>query len=330
MILYGFRAMFENLDDKTLEDYIRHEKSDYDVICTFSEFEKLYENILKNTTVTYAKPSFPSGFFIKTLDGNYDIHILRNTGTSNDMLYNIVKEEQECSKFSYHKTVSDKLENEYDVLNLDLLYLIKKSHLFIRNNFEKHMEDFRRLELISKHLKDKQYDEFYELRLSETLKRAEKYTNHINLNQCKDDFFDTKGVTYLYDHDTIHESVKLREYPAYVDILEDSADVLCSKEKWDHLLYERKMDCVLEEAYTIAIERYLSKDAINKKTNKLYTPHEAFRIGLEKICTTLCKGWFRKFACINYFETLERYDSSFVDKFNKALKDGKIKKFKGK
>lgn len=331
MIIYGFRAMFACIKNKTIEDFERLEKSDYDIICTFEEFLKLNEKI--KDEIEFAKPTFPSGYFIKTKKCNYDIHILRNDRTSNELLYKATKEVD-----IYSKTLQDDYGNEFKVVPLELLLLIKKSHLFIRKNFKKHMDDYLRLKniIINKTLRltlkailyqCKRNKEFYELRLNETLKRAEKQTRHINLNQCKDNFFDTKGVTYLYDHDTIHESIKLREYPAYLDILTDGEDVLCSKEKWDKLSYSRKMDCVMEEAYTIAVERFLSKNAINRKTGKEYTCHEAFMIALEKICTTLCKGWFREFAYLNYYEALSIYNSDFYEKFKKALDNGLIKPF---
>ena len=162
--------------------------------------------------------------------------------------------------------------------------------------------------------------QFYKSRYKETLIRAINQTNHINLNQTKDDFFKTKNVTYIFDHDSIHESIKLTEEPIYKKILKPNEEVLCSQELWNKISDLEKKYCVLEESYTIAIERLLSKGHIND-------PKEAFLMALERVCTTLTKGWFREYAAFNYREIVNMYSDRFWIKFQEDLKNGLIKPF---
>ena len=125
------------------------------------------------------------------------------------------------------------------------------------------------------------------------------------INPNKEDFFKTKNVTYIFDHDSIHESIKLTEEPIYKKILKPNEEVLCSQELWNKLDDLEKKYCVLEESYTIAIERLLSKGHIND-------PKEAFLMALERVCTTLTKGWFRDFAIDNYPSIINRYNNEIL------------------
>ena len=95
---------------------------------------------------------------------------------------------------------------------------------------------------------------------------------------------------------------------------------MCSQELWNKLSDLEKKYCVLEESYTIAIERLLSKGHINE-------PKEAFLMALERVCTTLTKGWFREYAAFNYREIVNMYSDRFWIKFQEDLKNGLIKPF---
>ena len=110
------------------------------------------------------------------------------------------------------------------VSDLDLAYTLKQSHKFLRNNphFEKTFLDIKAMDKLGAKVPDT---------LKEWLKRREEqtyYYNHPNLKQSKEDFFDTKGVVYKYDHDSIHESVAIGDYPAYKKFL--IGEVQTSKE----------------------------------------------------------------------------------------------------
>lgn len=310
MILYGFRALANHID-LLPSDIERLQTSDWDIICTFEEFQNLVKSF--GNDILYAKPSFPTKYYIKTSKGNYDISIINDNTSSNYMIYETLT--SKCSNI-----ITDKYNNEMIVAPFGLLFLMKKSHLFIRKNFKKHIEDYYRMrDVMHKHSVYK-YIEIYEKRLAETLERAKKQTAHINLKQSKDDFFNTKGVSYSVDHDDIHESMKISDIPAYKRILAPNEEVMCSEELWNKLPYDEKLDCVVEEARVISIERYLHKGAD-------MSVYEAYCLALEKICTTLCKGYFRKFACMNYREALLKFTPDYYDKFKKDLESGKIRSY---
>lgn len=309
MLLYGFRALakFITLDSNDVDRLI---KSDYDLLVSLDEFNNLIESF--GNSIIELKPIGRSGFYVKTTEGNYDIHITYFEG-SNKYLYE--NKERYISKF----IGLDLFGNTFNVVSLETLYEFKKSHRMIRRNFNKTMKDYYRIKSLLN--KDIEESEFYKLRLKETLIRADKDARHINLNQSKDDFFNTKGVTYIYDHDSIHDSIKLTNIAMYKKILVPGEDVLCSKELWNKLTEYERFCCVLEECYTISIERFLSKGKY------IENPRLAFEIALEKVCTNLCKGWFREFAYSNYQEVLNMYDSNFWNKFQNDLTNGKILPF---
>lgn len=311
MLLYGFRALNKNIVLNSVEDEKRLEKSDYDLLLSLGEFNTLYNSF--GDSVLSARPIKNYRYFIKTTKGNYDIHIIVNNESSNSFIYNnqldYIIEEKSYDLFG----------NEFNVINLKTLFEFKKSHRMIRRNFKKTMKDYYMLlDLIGKESCIE--SDFYKLRLKETLVRADEQAKHINLNQSKEDFFNTKGVVYDYDHDSIHKSIKLHEEPLYKKILVPGKDVLCSKELWNKLSYKEKLESVLEESYTISIERYLAKGID-------LTIREAFDMALEKVCTSLCKGWFREFAYENFKEVNDLFKEDYWFKFKNDYRKGLIKKF---
>lgn len=238
-------------------------------------------------------------------------------------------------KYSFHKEGVAVVEIEVDgvggellslkdgVSDLDLAYTLKQSHKFLRNNphFEKTFLDIKAMDKLGAKVPDT---------LKEWLKRREEqtyYYNHPNLKQSKEDFFDTKGVVYKYDHDSIHESVAIGDYPAYKKFL--IGEVQTSKELFDKLPYSDKLNAVLEESCVLAIERSL----VNMDNPSEETCFEVFKYSLQKVCTSITSGWFREFAWGNYDKCLKLYHSrvkNYYQKFTKALEEGFILPHKGK
>lgn len=315
MVVYGFRAMYVRLKQTSSllpSDLIRLETSDWDILVSVEEFNSLLRSIPPEEIISM-RPIRGYRYFIKTRQGNYDIHIIMPEHQSSNKIL--------LETFNEGRQIEDHYGNRYYVPDMHTLFEIKKSHRFIRKSFFKTMEDYYRLQRL---VYSEDESEFYKLRFKETMERGIKNTRHINLKQDKDDFFDTKGVTYIYDHDSIHRAIALTSKPMYLYYLEDGQDVICSKAKWDKLLLEHKRYAVLEEAYVIALERFITRTASTK------TDHQAFVTALEKICTTLCKGWFREFAYENYLTILTMYSPEFVTKFYEAYNNGEILPYKGK
>lgn len=139
------------------------------------------------------------------------------------------------------------------------------------------------------------------------------------LKQNKNTFF-TDNVPYLYEHDTIHEAVKHLDKPAYCYYAADNEEVLSDKQKFMQQPEIVKLYGVLEEAYVLALERSIIPHGTGAK--------EAFDIALQKVCTTITSGFFREYAWKNYSEVQSLWHASYVNKFNTALKQGIIEKYK--
>lgn len=200
---------------------------------------------------------------------------------------------------------------------IDILYTIKMSHRYLKDSpfFYKTMEDISRLRAMGHTSVDEKL-----LKLRE----AETYEHRLpRLNQSKKDFFTGDSVKYIYDHDSLHEAVKIGERPAYSYFKPEDSEVMVSKKMFFALPYDIQINSVLEEAYVLALER--SQIPFNSKISQ----HASFKIALSKVCTSITSGWWREFAYNNYFVVLGRYTDNYLAKFDKALADGIIKPFTG-
>lgn len=187
----------------------------------------------------------------------------------------------------------------------NILWLLKESHKYKDSvHFEKTRKDVLELRshgyILPKHLE-------------ELLARREKetYRKPIKLNVSKDEFFSNDGVSYLYDHDWLHEILKTTDKPAYMHIKDIRNQVHCSKKLWDACDDSIKKMCVIEEAMVIALERgivpYFALNTVTKEKE-----YEVCVTALQKICTSLTSGWFREFAWLHYDE-LKTYIKNGID-----------------
>jgi len=187
------------------------------------------------------------------------------------------------------------------VVSLLGLAIVKRSHLWRDLKFGAHITMYH------KHLAR------YMKRMSkadvEYLQERTALTHKIfpqkgpNLNQTVEEFFDD-AVTKKYSHDMLHELFAYYDKPMYTKLQHDHARAWCSKELWEELTHEDKLKCIAEETYVIATERFLvPKDW--KYPMKL-----AYDKALNKVCTTLCSGWFRDKAINHYPELLQMMDEN--------------------
>lgn len=205
------------------------------------------------------------------------------------------------------------------IASIDALYMLKMSHRFLKNSshFKKTMHDIISFEKLGCYITNI-WQDWYERRVKETYNYS-----HPKLNQNKDDFFDTPGVEYMYDHDDIHMAIAYHhKSPAYRQFMKDGAEVECDKEKFAQLPTSTQLDAVVEEACVLAIERSLVPFP-GKKTTR-----DAFLFALEKICTSITSGWFREFAWRHYYDAIHHFDVYFTyyhTQFQAAMLEGKIK-----
>lgn len=135
------------------------------------------------------------------------------------------------------------------------------------------------------------------------------------LKQDKSTFFN-ENVPYVYDHDTIHASVKHLDKPAYCYYMQDDEEVLSSREKFFAQSEIVRLYGVLEESYVLALERAVIPYGTD--------PKKAFDTALVKVCTTITSGFFREYAWENYDKIQALYHESYIIKFQHALKTGCI------
>ena len=125
------------------------------------------------------------------------------------------------------------------------------------------------------------------------------------LNKSNDEFFDDP-VEKVYDHDFLHELYAYEDRPMFEKLKRPEQFDLawCNKDLWEQLSQTQKLQCVAEETYVIATERFMVPNDWNYPTKK------AFYFALKKVCTTLTSGWFRDFAIDNFPQVFELFDAS--------------------
>ena len=211
------------------------------------------------------------------------------------------------------------------------LYSLKKAHIHQPNlKFDKHILDFiylrkiilnltynRSFELSDSNDLADQFSELTLLHKEDVEKRLGKIKTPKLYQKDVNEFFEQSknSVKSYYVHDDMH--IAMAHYnnrPAYELMQKDKTKADCSKKLWDEMPLKFKRYCVLEEAYVIALERKILPQMFGDIPVK-YTPLDAFKWALKRICTNLCSGWFRWFATINYEEILKMYDPEYIKRF---------------
>lgn len=265
---------------------------DIDYMCTNSELDlyinhyKKYSDFkLTNRTETYCHI-----FVLKT---NFEFYIAHNNNSTEQLL-------KYCNA---HKTTNDV------VADLNVLYMLKLSHKYLRNSphFIKTRSNIRDMEKMGANILDPKLKEILALREKETYNYA-----HPILDQPKNSFFQDE-VGYIYDHDTIHESIAVKGVPAYKNYMKDGAEVMVDKDKFFSLDEETKLLGVYEETCVLALERCLIPFEFNNR------PKDAFIAALIKVCTSITSGWFREYAYVSFYDVIAMYrkfgEEDFVEKY---------------
>lgn len=183
------------------------------------------------------------------------------------------------------------------VIRPTALYIMKRSHLFRPLKFARHITEFQKIKNLECYLFK---DDLAVLRERISLTKK-KYGDKVpKLNKTNDEFFDD-SVTKYYVHDDLHKIVAYNPYnPIYERLKVNKELAMCEKDLWYKLSHEDKVNCVREEGYVIALERFIIPKI--ESGEKHMSPEMAFDKSLEKICTTLCSGYFRDFAIDNWSE----------------------------
>jgi hypothetical protein len=216
-----------------------------------------------------------------------------------------------CQVFDSGKTIATPY-GEAKLPSLMGLMLLKRSHLHRPLGFEKHIRDYHAMRAVC------EPDTRYLLIIKDLIKATKSlYGDRVpSLKKSKTEFFDDY-VTKHYEHDSIHAATCYGPRPIFERLKpEGDESVWCSKNLWDGLSHQDMVRCVREEAFVIALERFIIPELILDKPHR--SAKMAFGLAVTKICTTLCSGWFRDFAIENWPEIMN-LDHDFLGKFNEQF-----------
>ncbi len=283
---------------------------DVDVIATYDEANRFLGILRARGLVDYVHPAGQGRKLVAEILGAVWEFELAWEGTTARALVELV----ETDPVSAKRVIWDQ---EFTVPSKDVLYALKLSHRFLKDSphFLKTMRDIQRFRHGCCYVPSR-YDDWLKAREKETYSYG-----HPKLNQGKAGFFSGDGVTYVYDHDSIHEAVKHLDAPVYTMFKKDGAEVACDRAKFDGLRYSTRLYSVLEEAYVLALER--SQIPFKGQID----PQKSFDIALMKVCTSITSGWWREFAWENYGPVRALYDPSYVDRFWTAVERGIVKPY---
>lgn len=313
MIIIGSRAMAQQF---MLNDRTTH-KTDFDVIMTPVEFHNWVE-MNKSHIKTLVPRSDHKYKAIVEMYGRVQYEIeLGFEGTSSKWLLDHL---DECTYGTLPGFFGEKLH----VLDPDYQLLTKRSHLVYPIHFEKNIADYtfmKRMICSYKELiKEPLMNEYYTLRSNEAKERNKQKTPKLNVTT--EDFFSSKlPVPTYFVHDHIHKMMAHDSVPMYTKMQPDPSSAWCSKDMFFNLPFKEQIQCIQEEAYVIALERYIIPQYGENCNDYL----DCYKRAVKRICTTLTSGWFRDFAIENYDRTIAWYNGFYVERFINRFNAGLIK-----
>ncbi len=187
-----------------------------------------------------------------------------------------------------------------DILVPNHLYTLKISHIFWDIKWEKTIFDIVFLKkkgcVLDRHLLEELYS--YWLEYHGEPKKS-------NLTMKTDEFFD--NALKEYDHDELHTIINPK--PLYTKITVNDGTVATSKELWDELSHENKLELIREECMVMSFERLHDRDY-----------RSAYIWMLKKLILNHLPLYQGLFAVENYNELrLPKYN--YVEKINNGLKE---------
>ncbi len=205
----------------------------------------------------------------------------------------------------------------------EVLFSLKKSHIHYPIKFEKHITSYNKLyELVSG---IDILSNITEINKTETTNRlGELKTPKLN-KSAKMFFGQSNGyVKSFFIHDDIHKMVAHLDKPLYEYMQPNPESAMCAQDMWETFQPINKTRCVMEECYVIALERKILPMMFGGA--EFMSSEEAFKWALMRVCTTLCGGWFREHATINYSVIVDMFNRSYVEDFLGKYEAGLIKR----
>lgn len=211
------------------------------------------------------------------------------------------------------ENIMERIYNPHGYCTPDQIYTIKLSHSVYPIKWEKTKQDI----LWLKAKGCKVIPELYE-RLKLHWKEVHGNKDFLSLNKNKEDFF-TDAVTYVYDHDYLHELVAHPNKPMYTNCLKDGQEVLIDKTKFFTMSFGDQVRMFREEITVIAAERWL----IDPYWKDKLCWYRAYILSLEKTVTSLTKGWASEFIVEN-LEYFVKPDYTYFEHLFKTLNLGDL------
>jgi hypothetical protein len=303
MLIIGSRALALRMPQA-----LSRKPVDFDFICTREEYDNwINKNLHKvNPTKIY---SISETKMIVEGDSNCEFELI-TPGSSSELLNNLVVEDK------------DSIDTIFGLVpSFDLLFTIKQSHRYLKNSPHvfKTLVDWHRMKFLGAKVRP-EYEAFLKLREKETY----NYKHPSLTDQTKESFFNAAhGVEYVYDHDSLHESVKHLAMPAYKYYAKDNDPIKSDKEKFFSCDPKIRLYGAIEESSVLALER-----AIIPNEDK-WTLKAAWTFAFSKVITSITSGWFREWCWNNAYDIMKSYPSDYFDKFKDGLKSGIVKPYTG-
>ena len=305
MILIGSRAL-------KIHCNFKRNPADFDFITTEKEFgpwmDKNKEYL--SPSKVYSLPEF-NKIIVESHSpgGNCEFEFVQKD-SSNELLLDLTENDPTLVRHEMFGTIP----------NIDTLFTIKASHRYKSvkpDFFWKTVYDYQLLKKMGAKITD-ELKPFYDLREKETYGNIQ----FPKLNVDKKEFFVNQNqLTYVYNHDDIHQAVAIGDKPAYLSYNKEGSEVLSSKKKFFEVSERVRINGCIEEACVLAIERSLVPHPGAK------TPNQAWHYALMKMCYGIVSGFFRDYLYENLYTIRDQYPKNYFDRFNQALADGKIAPF---
>ena len=310
MILIGSRSLALRLPQA-----LNRSPLDFDFIGTKEEYDHWFKTNEHKIKPTEIYPEMNGDKMIVKGEGTICEFEFIKPGSSNELLVDLVNKDPETIETSFGK-----------IPNKNLLFTIKDSHKYKKfnqssNQFWKTAVDWHSMKRLGCYIPE-EYKEFHQLREKESY-AAQK---HPKLNVSKENFFKDDGLEYIFNHDDLHEAIKLYDRPAYTYYLKENQPVLCDKSKFFSVPESIRLAGGLEEGLTLSLERsYIPH-------KNVWQPDQIFKFAIAKVASTITSGFFREYVYHNIFNILKLYEQTskdYCDKFETALAAGKVRPFSG-
>lgn len=211
--------------------------------------------------------------------------------------------------------------NEYEKIASPLtLAILYRSHLWRDYNWDAHIAKYHKYVYPMLYREEKILLVTSEI-LEERIKLTKKAYPQGNpkLMQSNEDFFDD-NVKKVYDHDFLHSLYAYEDRPMFERLKksENFESAWCEKDLWLQLTPLQRSQCVVEETYVIATERFMVPNGWN------FNPKRGYYMALRKVCTTLTSGWFRDYAIDNFPGIYGMFDENKMNEVKNRLESGPV------